>query len=382
MHIGLFAAVGGLYHARQSDPRNDFAFILYNEVGGRPAGADTDDSIEQPATAAFREETRRQLPQPEAPSGSGAPSSPEPDAMPEPRAEPQPPVPEPELAMEREREDFLPEKSEVRTTEDRPTPLVERKPEHEIQSLDAPTPVARRVPKRAQRDDATPPISEPLFETKPPLQAKRIDINIHAPEMPMEKPVDTPDPDKPEIALPEDRPARLDTPRPDDDDPLLADAGPAPKPRHRRTQRADPSPPPAPPPSVLILPGIPIAGSTGSLGGGGLGDGQGGVGDGPETGNPELLHTYASQIQRRLDQFKSYPRDARRGNVEGMAMVVFTVDSYGQVQHTTVLASSGNHALDEEALSLPGRAAPFPPIPEGLRLQSVRLTVPIQFSLR
>jgi protein TonB len=45
-------------------------------------------------------------------------------------------------------------------------------------------------------------------------------------------------------------------------------------------------------------------------------------------------------------------------------------------------ASSGQAALDQEAMALLKRCAPFPPIPKGLGLASLELNVPVSFSVR
>ena len=63
-------------------------------------------------------------------------------------------------------------------------------------------------------------------------------------------------------------------------------------------------------------------------------------------------------------------------------MVTFTMDRTGHVLSVSLLHSSGADDLDEEAVALVRRAEPLPPMPAELPGNTVKLTVPITFSLR
>jgi TonB family protein len=58
-----------------------------------------------------------------------------------------------------------------------------------------------------------------------------------------------------------------------------------------------------------------------------------------------------------LNRYKRYPSGAAS---TGTASVAFTIARSGQVLSARLIGSSGNPALDAEAVSLPRRASPVP----------------------
>jgi len=68
------------------------------------------------------------------------------------------------------------------------------------------------------------------------------------------------------------------------------------------------------------------------------------------------------------------------GNGAGTATVAFKIDRSGKVTSTKVVTSSGNKALDAEAVALTQRASPVPPPPEDVAGSSLYLKVPIRFA--
>ena len=69
----------------------------------------------------------------------------------------------------------------------------------------------------------------------------------------------------------------------------------------------------------------------------------------------------------------------RRSPAPGTASVAFTIARSGQVLSAHLIGSSGNPALDAEAVSLPRRASPVPPPPSEFGGSVLTLTVPIHF---
>ena len=61
-----------------------------------------------------------------------------------------------------------------------------------------------------------------------------------------------------------------------------------------------------------------------------------------------------------LNRYKRYPSGAAS---TGTASVAFTIARSGQVLSARLIVSSGNPALDAEAVSLPRRASPVPAPP-------------------
>jgi protein TonB len=92
--------------------------------------------------------------------------------------------------------------------------------------------------------------------------------------------------------------------------------------------------------------------------------------------------TWKSQIVARLEEHKRYPEEARLRRDQGVVQVFFALDREGRLIESRVVRPSGVRVLDEEALALLQRAAPFPlPPPEVPGENRVDLTVPIRFNL-
>jgi periplasmic protein TonB len=78
-----------------------------------------------------------------------------------------------------------------------------------------------------------------------------------------------------------------------------------------------------------------------------------------------------------LERHKRYPPQAR-GKV-GETRLAFSIDRTGRVLASRIVHSSGSEALDQEALALVRRAAPFPPPPAGLPDDRLSFMVPIRY---
>lgn len=82
--------------------------------------------------------------------------------------------------------------------------------------------------------------------------------------------------------------------------------------------------------------------------------------------------------QKLLTHINSHKRGFSGG--AGTAAVAFKIDRSGKVLSTQVVKSSGNKALDAEAMALAKRASPVPPPPADVTGKTLFLTVPIRFS--
>ncbi len=79
-----------------------------------------------------------------------------------------------------------------------------------------------------------------------------------------------------------------------------------------------------------------------------------------------------------LAHLNSNKRGVRNG--AGTATVAFKIDRSGKVTSAQVVTSSGNKALDAEAVALTQRASPVPPPPADVAGSSLYLKVPIRFA--
>ena len=77
-----------------------------------------------------------------------------------------------------------------------------------------------------------------------------------------------------------------------------------------------------------------------------------------------------------LNRYKRFPGNASPGTVQ----VAFSIDRGGRVISARLSGSSGDTALDEEAVSMVRRASPVPAPPDGLGGGVIALAVPVRFS--
>jgi protein TonB len=72
-------------------------------------------------------------------------------------------------------------------------------------------------------------------------------------------------------------------------------------------------------------------------------------------------NAYMALLLGHLERFKRYPAAAH--GAAGKVLVKFELGRNGEVIGATVAQSSGNEALDQEAVTIVRRASPFPPFP-------------------
>lgn len=90
---------------------------------------------------------------------------------------------------------------------------------------------------------------------------------------------------------------------------------------------------------------------------------------------------FISLLAAHLARHKQYPVEARRRRVHGVVTVQFRVHADGMVDECSIIDSSGNRLLDAAALAMLRRAQPLPRIPPELALDSLRINLPVEFSL-
>jgi TonB family protein len=90
---------------------------------------------------------------------------------------------------------------------------------------------------------------------------------------------------------------------------------------------------------------------------------------------------FSSQVRTKIAQTKYYPRMARKRGFEGEPVVAFTLGNSGDLLEITINNPSKHKLLDEAALEAVKSASPYPPIPELLKLKTLRFKLPISFIL-
>ena len=88
---------------------------------------------------------------------------------------------------------------------------------------------------------------------------------------------------------------------------------------------------------------------------------------------------YRASLYARIYGAVRYPESARERGAAGVAVVSFSFDATGQVTSAVLAQSSGDAALDADAVAAVRRASPLPPPPEGA---ARAYTVPIRYRLR
>lgn len=88
---------------------------------------------------------------------------------------------------------------------------------------------------------------------------------------------------------------------------------------------------------------------------------------------------YGRAVVGRIAAMKRYPEAARDRSAEGTAIVSFTIGRSGEASGIVLARSSGDPALDAEALATVRRASPFPPPPHGV---PARFSAPLAYRLR
>jgi periplasmic protein TonB len=87
---------------------------------------------------------------------------------------------------------------------------------------------------------------------------------------------------------------------------------------------------------------------------------------------------YNALLFGHIQRFKRYPASAR--GASGTVMVRFELNRAGGVIGSAVTKSSGNAALDQEALDLLRRASPFPPFPAAKSGEKDSYIAPVNFA--
>lgn len=93
------------------------------------------------------------------------------------------------------------------------------------------------------------------------------------------------------------------------------------------------------------------------------------------------LGEYTGLLGRAIAKHKQYPRIAQMRGWQGDVILDLKIDGNGNVISAKVRESSGHDALDNQALEMVKKAAPFPQPPEALRNGNFNITVPVSFKL-
>lgn len=101
----------------------------------------------------------------------------------------------------------------------------------------------------------------------------------------------------------------------------------------------------------------------------------------PAVATPQAIPPYAPILLDWLGRHRDYPRAARLRRQEGTPRIALTLDRSGRLLGLELREASGHDLLDQAALEMARRAAPFPPpqLPPGS--EKATFIIPVQFHL-
>lgn len=174
--------------------------------------------------------------------------------------------------------------------------------------------------------------------------------------------------------------------------PQVVDAVPTPRPVEQKTPAVKPKPVRQAKEEPKEAPAKPVHRKT-SVGSGGASqaDAKRGVADGKTEGDTTIaskggakssagnaaVSNYPGKVAARLRRVARTLSRAAQASASSNAQVSFVVGAGGDVRSIRLVKSSGSPGLDEAALSIIKRAAPFPPIPPQAERASWAFTLPI-----
>lgn len=91
--------------------------------------------------------------------------------------------------------------------------------------------------------------------------------------------------------------------------------------------------------------------------------------------------SYFARLMAWLNQYKTYPAEAKKFKHQGVVSVQFSINAGGDVVSREVKHSSGHPQLDAAALAMFDAASPLPAIPPFMQRQHLTLVLPVEFSL-
>ena len=95
------------------------------------------------------------------------------------------------------------------------------------------------------------------------------------------------------------------------------------------------------------------------------------------------MRAYAKGMHASMESHKRYPIAARKLGIEGDVVVKIKIDRVGKLIGTPSVAKScGPEVLDQEALRMVQKAAPFNPLPSEFVKDTATIKLPVRFRLK
>ena len=91
--------------------------------------------------------------------------------------------------------------------------------------------------------------------------------------------------------------------------------------------------------------------------------------------------SFMSELSQHIAKFRYYPASALVLDIQGTAMVTFTLMRDGSVLDPRIVKSAGDEDLDQAALETLKKALPLPKIPESIKDDKLKFTLPFTYRL-
>ncbi|RST86854.1 energy transducer TonB, partial [Aquibium carbonis] len=95
---------------------------------------------------------------------------------------------------------------------------------------------------------------------------------------------------------------------------------------------------------------------------------------------PGVAARYGRALLSHVERHKRYPAAARSAGISGATRLSITIDRTGGLAGARVSAGSGHRILDDEALAVARRAAPYPRPPDGVGGSTFSFAVTLRFA--
>ena len=101
----------------------------------------------------------------------------------------------------------------------------------------------------------------------------------------------------------------------------------------------------------------------------------------PTVDTKKIQNAYLAYVHQSAERLKTYPKNAKRLNQEGVAYVHFVILADGTIIDISLNKSSGFGMLDEAAVKIITSLAKLKPIPKELNKEKYDIVLPIDYSL-
>jgi TonB family protein len=91
--------------------------------------------------------------------------------------------------------------------------------------------------------------------------------------------------------------------------------------------------------------------------------------------------TYLAKIKKKILRIWQYPPKAYEGNEEGKVIVKMSINADGRLAGAALISSSGYAELDDGAISVVQKAAPFEPLPVKYDLSRLNIVASFQYKI-